>query len=80
MLFKTIINSIKKFSLNKPYWIEIITKQPNCIYYFGPFRDRAEAQVMQQGYIEDLVEEKAMGISVEIKRCLPTRLTITDEE
>lgn len=73
------IDTIKKFSFNKPYWIEIITKQPSCIYYFGLFRDRAEAQAMQQGYIEDLVAEKAIGITVEIKRCLPTRLTITDQ-
>ena len=35
---------------------------------------------MRHGYIEDLVGEKAIGISVKIERCLPTRLTITDEE
>ena len=69
-----------KFGLIQPYWINITTKQPSCIYYFGPFDSYAEAKQMRHGYIEDLVEEKAIGISVKIERCLPVRLTITDEE
>ena len=35
---------------------------------------------MQHGCIEDLVAEQAIGISVEIKRCQPTELTIAEEE
>lgn len=77
---KTIANSIVLFKSGQPYWVEITTKQPNCLYYFGPFHSRAEAKQMQQGYIEDLIAEKAIGISVDIKRCLPTRLTIAEEE
>lgn len=77
--FKTIANSvIGKFL--QPYWIEITTMDPECKYYFGPFDDYREAREMQGGYIEDLIEEKASGIAVEIKRCLPVRLTITPEE
>ncbi len=77
---KTVANSIVLSNSSKPYWVEITTKQPNCLYYFGPFHSRAEAKEMQAGYIEDLIAEKAIGISVEIKRCLPTRLTISEEE
>jgi hypothetical protein len=77
---KTVANSIVLFKSSKPYWVEITTKQPNCLYYFGPFHNYAEAKEMQQGYIEDLIAEKAIGISVDIKRCLPTRLTIGEEE
>ncbi len=79
--FKTIIaNGIGGHRFIQPYWVEITTKQPSCIYYFGPFDSYTEARKMQHGYVEDLVEEKATGISVEIKRCLPTKLTITEEE
>jgi hypothetical protein len=74
---------IKLLTLNqeqKPYWIEIKTKEPRCTYYFGPFDSRQEAKLLQAGYIEDLVNEKAQGISVEIKQCEPTELTIVEEE
>lgn len=71
-------NLIETFS--SPYWVEISTKQPSCIYYFGPFDNSSEAKTMQPGYIEDLVGEQAQGIGVKIKRCLPTQLTITEEE
>ena len=69
-----------KFGFIQPLWINITTEQPNCIYYFGPFNNYAEARQMRHGYIEDLVEERAIGISVKIERCLPAKLTITDEE
>ena len=36
------------------WWLEIITKEPYCIYYFGPFDSLKEAQLEQGGYIEDL--------------------------
>ena len=67
-----------KFEFIPPYWINITTKQPNCVYYFGPFNSYAEAKQMRYGYIEDLVEERAIGISVKIERCLPVELTISD--
>ncbi|MDJ0596629.1 MAG: SDR family oxidoreductase [Pleurocapsa sp. MO_226.B13] len=40
-----------------PYWIEIETKNPNCTYYFGDFKHPLAAKLMQQGYIQDLIEE-----------------------
>lgn len=82
MLLQNLLNSIKKFvsKLNPPHWVIITTKQPNCTYYFGPFGNYAEADRMQDGYLEDLIEEKASGISVKIKRCLPKMLTIVEGE
>lgn len=88
MLLETIAKRLKTITISlsnlpkgkSPYWIEIITQQPSCTYYFGPFHNVVEARELQGGYIEDLVAERAMGISVEIKRCLPTKLTITAEE
>ncbi len=77
---KTVASSIIGKKNSFPYWIEVTTKQPYCIYYFGPFDSYGEAKRLQGGYIEDLIEEKASGISVKIQRCLPTNLTITEEE
>lgn len=74
------VNSIVNLKFIQPYWVEIRTLKPECIYFFGPFKSRTEAKKMQYGYVEDLIEEKAMGISTEIKRCLPTKLTIAKEE
>lgn len=60
-------------------WLEITTDNPRCTYYFGPFLTQAEAEVAQYGYVEDLKEEGAMGISVAIKRFKPRDLTIFNE-
>jgi hypothetical protein len=61
------------------WWVEIITASPRCTYYFGPFLTAKEAEEAQDGYLQDLEEEGALGIRVEIKRCKPTELTISDE-
>jgi signal transduction histidine kinase len=62
------------------WWVEIQTNVPRCTYYFGPFENAKEARLSQVGYLEDLLEEKARGITVEIKQCQPEKLTIFDEE
>ncbi|MGK7930301.1 MAG: DUF1816 domain-containing protein [Microcystaceae cyanobacterium] len=60
---------------NLPWWLEITTTTPPCLYYFGPFDSKAEAQTEQGGYIEDLEAEGATGIKVDIKQTQPTVLT-----
>lgn len=65
---------------NQKWWVEIYTAKPECIYYFGPFDSAKEAKLNQIGYIEDLVQEEAEGITVNIVQCLPNNLTIFDEE
>ena len=59
-----------------PYWIEIKTYNPSCIYYFGHFDNPLAAKLMQQGYIKDLIDESAIIVSVKVKRCEPEKLTI----
>jgi len=61
-------------------WLEIITDNPQCIYYFGPFLSMEDAELAQAGYLADLEEEKAQIVSVEIKRCQPENLTVCKEE
>lgn len=72
-----LINSLQFLGL--AFWVEIITDDPQCTYYFGPFSSKQEAESAQGGYIEDLENEGAQGISVMIMRCKPTNLTIFDE-
>jgi hypothetical protein len=63
-----------------PWWVMIQTTKPLCTYYFGPFDSAEEAKLNQAGYIEDLMEENAEGITVEIQQCQPEVLTISQED
>jgi hypothetical protein len=54
----------------------VLTKQPHCTYYFGPFANSHEAKAAIPRYIADLEDELATGIHVRIKRCKPDPLTI----
>lgn len=65
--------------LGLAFWVEIVTENPRCTYYFGPFVSDQEAHTAKGGYIEDLESEGAQGISVTVKRCKPTSLTIFDD-
>lgn len=68
------------FSFSKAWWIEVKTESPTCTYYFGPFGDKAEAQMAKAGYIEDLEQEGAQRIQASITRCsYPENLTISDD-
>lgn len=72
-----LVNRFNFSSKEIPWWLEIETKLPHCIYYFGPFDSPTEAEKHQSGYIEDLINEKAEGISVKLKQIeQPTLLTI----
>lgn len=66
--------------LGLAFWVEIVTDLPRCTYYFGPFLNEKEAFDAKDGYIEDLENEGAQGIIVQIKRCKPSNLTIFDEQ
>lgn len=58
-----------------PWWIEIETREPNCLYYFGPFDELDEARTYESGYLEDLHLEGAQGIRLQLKQCHPSILT-----
>ena len=63
-----------------PYWVEIKTINPSCTYYFGHFNHPLAAKIMQKGYIDDLIEEKAIIASVKIEQCQPEELTIDETD
>jgi hypothetical protein len=66
--------------LGLAWWVEVITEDPSCIYYFGPFVSDKEAKLNQSGYIEDLEQEEAKIITVDIKQYQPKSLTICEVE
>jgi Domain of unknown function (DUF1816) len=61
------------------WWVEILTAQPNCTYYFGPFANGQEAEIAAPGYISDLEGESAQDIQFHVKRLKPDRLTIDED-
>ena len=61
------------------WWVEVVTQNPRCTYYFGPFLSTKEATTALKGYVEDLEQEGALGISVQVKRCKPQSLTIAED-
>jgi hypothetical protein len=78
------LTSQKQFSKIKktriPWWVIIQTNIPYCTYYFGPFNSAKEAQLSQYGYLEDLMDEKAHGISVQIKQSRPPQVLTLYED
>jgi hypothetical protein len=82
---KTIWDSLKELLINTfdsfgfAWWVEIVTQNPRCTYYFGPFLNSMEAKAAIKGYVEDLESENAQGIIVNVKRCKPANLTIADD-
>lgn len=65
--------------LGLAWWVEIKTEVPACTYFFGPFLSQKEADTAAVGYRQDLEGERAQGVTVELKRCKPTQLTICDD-
>ena len=68
------------YSPQPPYWIEIKTRNPSCTYYFGHFNSPLAAELMKQGYIQDLIDEDAIVVSVKTKQCQPDNLTIYETD
>lgn len=66
--------------MGEAWWVEIVTKKPDCTYYFGPFASHREAQLSQLGYLEDLEQERPQLIAIEIKQCQPKELTVFKDE
>ena len=85
MLLTTLIHpssSVRSPSIPKSsllWWLEIKTAKPYCIYWFGPFVSSLQARLYQSGYVEDLVEEQAEGITIKLKQCQPKQLTICSD-
>jgi Domain of unknown function (DUF1816) len=62
------------------WWLEIGTFNPICIYFFGPFEDKAEAESHKAGFFQDLEGENARILYSNVKFCQPRQLTIDGNE
>ncbi len=74
-----LFDSSQEWLCQRAWWVKIQTDRPCCIYYFGPFDSAIEAQTNRSGYIEDLEDESAQGISASIELDRPQLLTIDCE-
>ncbi|MFW6357836.1 MAG: DUF1816 domain-containing protein [Chroococcales cyanobacterium] len=61
------------------WWIQVVTESPSCIYYFGPFTSAKLAHKHLFGYLEDLEQEEANIVSVDIKQTQPKVFTVEGE-
>lgn len=61
------------------WWIEITTDKPRYIYYFGDFSTYWEALFLASEYRQDLEEEEAEVINIQIEKCQPEHLSICPE-
>lgn len=77
MLKEPVISVLEQLRL--ALWVKIVTEQPQCTYYFGPFACANSAQKAVSGYIEDLKQESAQVIGVTFSRVQPRELTIENE-
>ena len=59
------------------WWITILTAQPLCLYYFGPFTFCQEAESIQDRFIEDLRQENALILCTHIRFLQPSQVTVT---
>ena len=60
----------------QPWWVKICTEAPAYTYFFGPFDSKTEAVMAQFSYVQDLEDEGAQNIKVEIGQFSPEQLTI----
>ncbi|MFH7244155.1 MAG: DUF1816 domain-containing protein [Spirulina sp.] len=79
-LFSQSGSALKQFLRpQQPWWVKIHTQNPTYTYYFGPFDGKAEAMVAQAGYVEDLEQENAQNIRLEVNQFSPQQLTIDED-
>ncbi len=59
------------------WWVKITTSEPNCVYYFGPFKNELEAAQAKPGFVEDLQQEGALQIQTSLQNIKkPKELTV----
>jgi Domain of unknown function (DUF1816) len=76
--FKELLTNVSQ-QVGLAWWVEVVTQNPRCTYYFGPFLSSADAKFSTKGYVEDLEQEGATGISFSVKRCKPAALTVAED-
>ncbi|MCM1981939.1 DUF1816 domain-containing protein [Lyngbya confervoides BDU141951] len=60
--------------------MQIETRNPVAIYYFGPFEDQIQAEASKYAYISDLEAENASILCAKAVFCQPRQLTIYQDD
>ncbi len=61
------------------WWLQVDTANPTCIYYFGPFGSKEEAESSKNMYFDDLRQENDTILYSQAKFCQPRALTISED-
>ena len=56
-------------NLGLAWWAKIETKQPNTIYWYGPFITKRSLKQNITSFIKDLSDEGSSNIKYELVRC-----------
>jgi len=72
--------TVSNSSYELGWWLEILTAQPLCLYYFGAFTTRQEAESQQDGFIEDLLQENALLLSTNLQFLQPNQITLIGDD
>jgi len=78
LLYLAIVSLI--WFTSSKWWLRVETQIPKCTYYFGPFESESEALNLRGDYLSDLEGEGAQGITYQIQRGAPRRLTVCEED
>ncbi len=62
------------------WWLEIVTAKPLCLYYFGAFMTHQEAASQQAGFVEDLLQENALILSVNLQFLQPNQIILIRDD
>lgn len=62
------------------WWVEILTAQPLCLYYFGAFASQQEAESHQAGFVDDLLQENAIILSTNLQFFQPIHITLIGDD
>ena len=58
------------------WWLTVLTAQPLCLYYFGAFTTRQEAESLKAEFIEDLRQENALILCASLRFVQPSQVTV----
>lgn len=81
LINQPLLSSSEELDFHYPdpaWWVKIHTITPCVTYYFGPFKSQKEAKQSYPGYLDDLKNEQAIGISANYEFIKPDILTVTD--
>lgn len=60
------------------WWIQVSMKEPECVFFYGPFATQREAESQLSGYVKDLLQEGISDMSIDIQQRRFEEISIAD--